>query len=99
MKRSRIRWWQMCVVMAVCSHESQLDPAESVALLIDDCEVVVVMEDCFEMEDGRGGKGLIGFVYRDSATLALIARLPSELTILRTFDGNGKRWHIDFLSD
>lgn len=71
--------------MAVCSHESQLDPAEFIALVIGDCEVVVVME--YLMEDGRGRKGLIGSVYRDSATLAPIARLPSGFTILRTSVG------------
>ena len=47
MKRNRVILWHMCVVMEGCSHESQLYPAEFVALVIDDCEVVVVIGGLF----------------------------------------------------
>ena len=94
MKKGReVRWWQMCAVMEVCSHEIQLDSPEFKALVIDGCEVVVVMG---LMGVGRGRKGLIGFVYRYSATLAPIARLPSEFTSLEAKGSISILYQIDY---
>lgn len=52
-------------------------PREVVASVVEACDCCCD-GGCFEMKDGRR-KVLTGFVYRDGATLASIARLLSEV--------------------
>lgn len=75
MKRRRVRWLQITVVMEIYLLECALYPAQLEAFVVEDCDCCCD-GGCFEMKDGRRRKALIGFVYRDSATLAPNRSIP-----------------------